>query len=377
MILSRKSPPLQSTPDASSLQSENEQLRASLQSLLDQAHDNQLILQRHHHLNLKLIGADSLTELLQLIFQDLKESSSLDVVTLLLTEDAFDIRRIMTDLKIQARAFPWLLLSNLSESDFSHAKWRAPRLERFNAEEHQILFPDHQPTPASVAILPLLRHKRLVGYLGFGSADPERFIQGVATDFIEEQATIIAICLENVINNERLKYLSLTDPLTRVSNRRHFELRLREEVVRSQRQSYPLACLYIDIDHFKRINDLLGHQEGDAVLCGVATRIKSELRLSDSIARFGGEEFVVLLINTHTAGAKHVAERIRARIMGQPFQVRNERSCKVTVSIGAAEMKAGPENQTAESIAKDLLARADEALYRAKNSGRNRVLCAN
>ena len=376
MFLSRKSKPLQTAPDISSLQTENEQLRASLQLLLDQAHDNQLILQRHHHLNLKLIGADSLTELLRLIFHDLKESSSLDVITLFLMEDAFDIRRIMTDLKIQARSFPSLLLSNLSESDFPHAEWRAPRLEEFAENAHRLLFPDHLPTPASVAILPLFRHKRLVGYLSFGSADPARFIDGVATDFIEEQATIVAICLENVINNERLKYLSLTDPLTRVSNRRHFEQRLREEIVRSQRQSYPLACLYIDIDHFKRINDSLGHQEGDAVLCGVATRIKSELRLSDAIARFGGEEFVVLLINTHSAGAQQVAERIRTRIMGQPFQVRNGRDYNVTVSIGAAEMKPSPASQTTEAIAKDLLARADSALYRAKNAGRNRVLCA-
>ena len=120
---------------------------------------------------------------------------------------------------------------------------------------------------------------------------------------------------------------------------------------------------------------MLGHQEGDAVLCGVATRIKSELRLSDAIARFGGEEFVALLINTNLADALQVAERIRTRIMKQPFQARKERSCNVTVSIGVAEMRASPANQTAELIAKDLLARADKALYRAKNTGRNQVLC--
>lgn len=367
---------MQTESATNSLQVENEQLRTSLQTLLEQAHNNQLILQRHHHLNLKLISADGLAELLGLISHDLKKSSSLDVITLFLMEAAFDIRHIMADLNIEQSSFPWLLLSDMSENDFPEVKASKPQLERFSEHEHKSLFPDHLPTPASVAILPLFRHKQLVGYLSFGSFDADRFNSDVATDFIEEQATIVAICLENVINNERLKHLSLTDPLTRVSNRRYFEQRLQEEVRRSQRQAYPLACLYIDIDHFKQINDLLGHHEGDTVLCGVATRIKSELRLSDTIARFGGEEFVVLLINTHAIGARHVAERIRTRIMRQPFQVHNGHSCDVTVSIGVADLSAEQDSRPTESLVRDLLVKADEALYRAKNAGRNRVISA-
>lgn len=85
----------------------------------------------------------------------------------------------------------------------------------------------------------------------------------------------------------------------------------------------------------------------------------------------------MLLINTHSAGARQVAERIRARIMGQPFQVRNGRSCNITVSIGVAELAAVQQNLPAETIAENLLTAADKALYQAKNAGRNRVVCAN
>ena len=202
----------------------------------------------------------------------------------------------------------------------------------------------------------------------------KRFSANVATDFIEEQASIVAICLENVVNNERLKHIGLTDPLTGVNNRRYIETRLLEEIKRAQRQGYALSCMYIDIDYFKQINDFLGHQEGDEVLREVATRIKSELRLSDALGRFGGEEFVVLLIDTHAAGARNVAERIRASIANRSFQLGAGKSCKATVSIGITTLSEPKTGQSTEAISLEFVGQADLALYQAKNNGRNRVV---
>ena len=366
--------PAKTAASADQCLAENRQLRSQLQELITQARDNEQILQRHHQINLRLIGAGSLVELLGCIFHNLKESSSLDVVTLLAAESEFDIRRAMCDLKIDPKTWPnLLLLPNMNSSDIAVTNTQRPELGLFSAQRHGIMFPASLPPPASVAIVPLRRQGRLIGYLNFGSHDASRFGSDVATDFIEEQASIVAICLENVINNERLKHIGLTDPLTGVYNRRFIETRLHEEIRRAQRQGYALSCMYLDIDHFKKINDRFGHQDGDDVLREVAVRIKAELRLSDTLGRFGGEEFVVLLIDAPIGGARNVAERIRISISSHAFQLESGRSCQASVSIGVATLDADSTNQPVEAVAQHLIGKADRALYHAKNSGRNRV----
>ena len=356
------------------LASENRQLRAHLKDLLEQAHNNQQIMHRHHLLNLKLIGAGGLVELLDTIFQDLKDSSSLEVVTLVVFDEEYEIRRVMATLNIGAESLPNLLLHHSPQQlPPGYTQLHKPELGPFQPERHRALFPPGVPTPASVAIVPLYRQRRLIGLLNFGSTNAQRFTSNIATDFIEEQASIVAICLENVVNNERLKHIGLTDPLTGVNNRRYIETRLLEEIKRAQRQGYALSCMYIDIDYFKQINDFLGHQEGDEVLCEVATRIKSELRLSDALGRFGGEEFVVLLIDTHAAGARNVAERIRASVANRPFKLADDKVCMVTVSIGVTTLATGADSQSVEACAQEFVGQADMALYQAKNGGRNRV----
>ena len=362
-------------PLAAPLSVENSQLRAHLQDLLEQAHNNQQIMRRHHLLNLKLISANGLVELLETIFSELKDSSSLDLVTLVVFDEEYEIRRVMATLNISETSFPNLLLmQSPSKLGPGYLALKKPGLGSFSADQHRPMFPESLMTPASIAIVPLYRQRRLIGYLNFGSMDPRRFSANVATDFIEEQASIVAICLENVVNNERLKHIGLTDPLTGVNNRRYIETRLLEEIKRAQRQGYALSCMYIDIDYFKQINDLLGHQEGDEVLCEVATRIKSELRLSDALGRFGGEEFIVLLIDTHAAGARNVAERIRASIANRAFQLCADKSCKATVSIGVATLSEHKTGQSTEAISLEFVGQADMALYQAKNGGRNRVV---
>jgi len=356
------------------LAADNRQLRSQLQELLKQAHNNQRIMQRYHSLNLKLIGSNSLAELLDAIFGDLQTSSSLDMVTLMVLDTEYELRRVLTSLNIDLALFPnFLLRKSLANLPADFFALRKPELRAFSTKRHSLFFPNGSQ-PASVAIMPLYRKQQLIGYLNFGSRDPHRFVGDVATDFIEEQAAIIAICLENVVNQERLKHFGLTDPLTGIHNRRYLESRLQEEIRRTQRQQSPLSCLYIDIDHFKQINDRFGHQHGDDILREVAARIKSELRLSDAFGRFGGEEFIVLLIDTPPTGAQNVAERIRDGIANKSFSLGTGQTCSVTVSIGVATLTTPQQSQTLGVIAQDFIGRADLALYRAKNDGRNRIV---
>ncbi|CAN5337739.1 sensor domain-containing diguanylate cyclase [soil metagenome] len=356
---------------------ENRQLREKLDSLIEHARRNEEIMRRHQAFDLAFISAESFSELITSIFQTLTKSSGLDVTTLLLIDADYEIRRILIDLRIDLGAFPNLIfLQDESELGDLEGHLDQPVLGPYTVQEHGAAFPEPFAIPASVAILPLRRKHRLLGCLNLGSFDASRFAQNMATDFIEHLASTVAICVENSINNERLKHIGVTDPLTGVNNRRYVDRRLLEEVGRTARHGNALSCLYIDIDHFKQINDKVGHQGGDDVLREVAMRIKAELRLSDALARFGGEEFVVLLVDADIEDAAIVAERIRAGVADLPVPIYTGEEVSVAVSIGVATLDADNSTETAEVIVQKFVWRADQALYQAKTGGRNRVVRA-
>lgn len=160
---------------------------------------------------------------------------------------------------------------------------------------------------------------------------------------------------------------SLTDSLTGLYNRRFLHQRLEEEMARSRRHGSPLACVMLDIDHFKSINDSRGHATGDLVLRDVAVILKDHIRRSDIAVRFGGEEFVLVLFSNTMEGARLVAERIRADVEAHNF-AGGETPLRVTISVG---ISAFPDENVAS--ADDLMRRADAALYQAKEAGRNMV----
>jgi diguanylate cyclase (GGDEF)-like protein len=166
-------------------------------------------------------------------------------------------------------------------------------------------------------------------------------------------------------SNRELERLANTDRLTGVLNRRALEQLIADEIERSQRYSRPLSLLFLDLDHFKAINDRYGHDLGDAVLMRLAREVRSMLRANDWLGRWGGEEFLILCSETNGEDARHLAERIRRHIAGLNL----ERVGQVSLSIGISSFAPG---QTLES----LVAEADRAMYRAKALGRNRCVLA-
>jgi two-component system cell cycle response regulator len=169
-----------------------------------------------------------------------------------------------------------------------------------------------------------------------------------------------------LVQGERLERLALTDGLTQMHNRRHFQIRLVDEFRRAQRYDNSLALILADLDHFKTVNDTAGHVAGDAVLRKVAGCFQACIRDTDTAARWGGEEFAVVLPQTHLAGALTVAERIRRDVAALKLEAGN--ALLVTVSLGVSSYPAAHVHTTEE-----LVRAADEALYRAKREGRNRV----
>jgi diguanylate cyclase len=172
--------------------------------------------------------------------------------------------------------------------------------------------------------------------------------------------------LQAVING--LCELSSRDPLTGLATRRHFELTLASEVDRVARAGEPALVLMIDIDHFKRVNDAHGHQAGDLVLKAIGAALGECIRPMDTVARFGGEEFSMILPNCAPSYGQTVAERIRSHVGAQAIPIGNGEEVSVTVSIGGAFAP-----QWVRSSALLWVERADQQLYRAKSEGRNRA----
>jgi two-component system, cell cycle response regulator len=165
---------------------------------------------------------------------------------------------------------------------------------------------------------------------------------------------------------DQLKALSTTDGLTQLANHRAFQERLREEFRRAQRYDDPLAVILMDVDHFKVINDTHGHLAGDDVLRRVAQAMRTAVRETDFVARYGGEEFGVLLPKTHLAGALTVAERMSQGL--KAVRAGADSAIRVTASFGVSGFP-GRGVTTAELLLKT----ADEALYRSKREGRNKI----
>lgn len=182
-------------------------------------------------------------------------------------------------------------------------------------------------------------------------------------ELAETQRQLLRANRELKRNEATIQELMLTDSLTGVGNRRRLDEALAIEVERGRRYGNTLCLLIMDLDHFKEVNDRYGHAVGDEVLKRFAALLRDHCRQSDLVARFGGEEFVLLLPDVHLESAVACAERIRQRLASQPLAPQVGR---VTASFGVAMLSSNEEGG-------DLLRRADQALYRSKKEGRNRV----
>lgn len=184
---------------------------------------------------------------------------------------------------------------------------------------------------------------------------------------VKVQLKIKALQDELKRSNELLKELSNTDPLTHLYNRRYLTKVLSSELIRAKRYNESLSFIILDIDHFKKVNDAYGHQNGDTVLSAVAEVVQAGRRCYDIAARYGGEEFVLVLPGTTLAGGITVAQRLREDVRAISFKPPLEQ-LSITISLGVATF---PSAQIEDEDS--LIRQADEALYRAKQNGRNRV----
>ena len=351
---------------APDLQAQVQELRRQLQSLLEAATANERKLDRFDALERRLIAVSSMEELVNLLLVDCRDDFGLDAAELWLLDPEEELRRALPALPMIKA--PQLLDGHGPLKDLFGAA-RTTRLIGPGPDAALLAKAFGDGTPVrSAALLPLIRQGLLIGSLHLGSRDAGRYDAASGTKFLDRLAAIAAIAIESMLNRERLRRAGMTDGLTGVHNRRYFDHRSLIEFSQAVRHRYPLACLFLDIDHFKAINDRHGHPAGDEVLRQVGGLILRSLRTGDLAARYGGEEFVVLLPRTDLAGAREVAERIRLMVQEAPFVTPEGGTVGATLSAGLAMLPAG-----AVSFA-ELLGAADRALYAAKGAGRNRTV---
>jgi diguanylate cyclase (GGDEF)-like protein len=213
----------------------------------------------------------------------------------------------------------------------------------------------------SLLVVPLTTKEGVIGVISASS-----WQAGVFSPDQEDLLNYLGAAIVKDIENARLYRLSITDTLTKAFNRQYLYQRLPEEIERSRRYGDPLSIAIFDIDLFKRFNDTFGHPAGDFVLKEVVRLAQAQIRDVDALVRYGGEEFLILLPNTPSEGARTIAERVRKAVEVAQFPW-SDRRLQVAISVGVAQL--GEKAPSDEALLKC----ADEALYKAKSAGRNRV----
>jgi diguanylate cyclase (GGDEF)-like protein len=352
---------------------ENEYLKQRLKEMTAEAANNEGILKRTQARELTLLRAEGLSQLLHAMVDGLRESYALDAVAVVLLDPQHEIRHLLIAGGDRPDEFKQIffvdtLVGLAPQLAALHKPWLGP----FVGADHHLLFPG-SVNLKSAALVPMPRMDRPIGALCFGSSDPTRFTRYHGTDFLAHLGAVSAVCLENAMNRSRLLRAGITDFLTGWHNRRYLQQRLKEELARAQRRAGTIACLMIDVDQFKGINDGYGHLAGDRALKEIAQRVEEQIRSMDTAARFGGDELAILLPEASSADAATLAERIRKAIAGKPFALTSQIKRSLTVSVGVASVAPGRSESDLKAVADRLLADADAALYRAKALGRNRV----
>ncbi len=253
--------------------------------------------------------------------------------------------------------------------EYLFKKHRPMVMEDIPAEYHDSKCYQQLSKVPVALISPVIVNQREIALLCLGVRVKNKAYDVNEMEILSTINNIVSIAISNAALYEEVTQLSYTDGLTGLHNYRYFEMRLKEEVVRYKRNEQNVSLIILDVDYFKNYNDTLGHQAGDEVLRDLGKILRQTVRENDIAARYGGEEFAVVLPGIGPKGVRILAERIRKNI--EEYYFPNEEvqpSGKVTVSIGIATLPMDADSVT------DLIHKADTALYKAKNQGRNRVV---
>jgi diguanylate cyclase (GGDEF)-like protein len=329
-----------------------------LQELIEHARRSERIARALFDIEVEVMNLSDSTSFLDRLADLVRTRFGLDQVWLVLT-DIESNRHLCATLSEQSARVG---IHRVSTVDFMRlvGNTRMPALINQPQCCHKLIPADLGQNIGSLAALPLVMDNRVIGGLILGSVDSGRYQPGMEAFFLEQLAVKASIGLTSVWAREQLHLLATRDPLTGLRNRRDLDETMSQELSRSRRYDLALSILFIDCDDFKKVNDTHGHDCGDAYLCFIADQFQSLLREGDSVFRFAGDEFVVLLPNQNLESATRIGLRFTAHFQKAFFEWQDQQ-LQASFSWGAASSEEVGLSST------DLLLRAaDQRLFEDK-----------
>lgn len=338
----------------------------NLNELIERVKENELIAMRFHKVESQILSVLNFKDFFEVLLTEIMNTFKMPYVWISLI-DISEATKVI--LKSSDNSEIFLERVNIiSESLFTSlvGSDTTPILLNNDLKPYFKLLPKNRKYfIKSIAIAPITLDGKIIGSLNQGDSDKTRFEPGIDISLLEQLALKVSLCLSNVTAHEKLKFLAFHDPLTELLNRRVMESVLKREFYRSKRYASSLSVIFIDLDEFKQVNDKHGHETGDLLLKYVAEKLVEMTRETDIVARFAGDEFVVILPETNVKKAENLLKRIQKYFSKNPLQV-NGLKIPASISFGAASTQD-------ESIINPeiLLKKADQILYKVKKSNKD------
>lgn len=336
-----------------------------IETLLETLKKNDEIARKFQAIETKILSILDFTDLFEILLDEIRQKFQVPYVwlTLIDTGDETGLLQFLEHSKILETN-----LSIVTPETFFKLIPRGTRPFLVNEDLkpfYRLLPPIKKHLVKSMAIAPITLDGQVIGGLNQADFSYLRFAPGIDTSLLEQLAVKVSLCLANVTAHEKLKFLAYHDPLTGSLNRRVMESILKREFQRARRYSSPLSLVFLDIDYFKKINDRHGHDAGDHVLVHLARGMEGVVRSSDVVARFAGDEFIVILPETAAAAANAMMRRIRAHFLETPLRL-PDTEIPISISFGVAAI-----DDSAIETPEAMLKAADGELYRMKKARKN------
>jgi diguanylate cyclase (GGDEF)-like protein len=335
--------------------------------LLMRLNENEKIAQKFHEIEISILTILNFQDFLERLLFEIGDKFSIDHIWISIIQES-SIAKHLHD--IQDSELLRTSTAFVPEKTFLTViqNSRSPLLANNNLDIFHSLVPEIPDFEmGSIAIAPITLDGMVIGSINQADKDKKRFEPGIDTSLLEQLALKVSLCLSNVTAHEQLKFLAFHDPLTGLLNRGVMERILEREFQRAKRYQMELSLLFLDLDDFKSINDTFGHDNGDRALCHVSNALGRLKRDSDIVARFAGDEFVVILPSTSKSQAEHYVNRVTAHLDSTPLSA-NDTCFYVNLSYGISTV-----SENGIDSSKRLLKAADTKLYQAKQLKKQRL----
>jgi diguanylate cyclase (GGDEF)-like protein len=338
----------------------------NIKDLINRIKENELTAARFQKVENRILGILNFRDFFDVLLSEIKDVFRVPYVWITFIEDCDTARIIMRSASESTLLTDRVNIISRSQFKGLVGESATPVLVNNDLKPYFKMLPDNRKYfIKSMAISPISLDGKIIGSLNQADSDPDRFDPSYDTSLLEQLAVKVSLCLSNVTAHEKLIFLAYHDPLTELLNRRVMETILKREFNRSKRYLGVLSVVFIDLDDFKIVNDSNGHEAGDRLLKYVADKLLEMTRETDIVARFAGDEFVILLPETGKDMATTMLERIQSYFNENPM-VYGKKTIPVSISFGVAS---SVDDSVHES--EDLLRLADKSLYKIKQARKN------